>query len=647
MGKTTVNLRILATTDLHAHMLNFDYFQDKEVANRGLVALADLIEKARAEAPNTLLFDNGDLLQGDPLGDYSRDFSLQYHHPIYTLMNELKYDGANLGNHEFNFGLPFLKAVLSQANFPYICANLIKEDGQPWIAPYQLLNRTFKATNGEDEEITIGIVGVLPPQVPEWDQRQFELYAKSDKGYQLKATDILETISYYIPRMKAEGADIIILLAHSGFSLDPYEERAEDCANYLTEITGVDVLIAGHAHQAFPSPYFSKAKYKKAGFNAQSGLINGIPSVMPGSWARYLGVIDLELTKEKVKKEEASEDAWCVENPSAVLWALKEKREATQALNPHYLSLLKPAHEEVRQLMNTTMGESKTAYYSYLSFLQDDACLQIIAEAQLERGKKELEKSKLSRTIKSLPLITAVPLFKVGGRKDDPNYFTQIAKGPITFKDVADLYVFPNELVIIQLTGREVREWLECAASMYHTLTPNKKRQPLINWAGYRAYNVDILKGINYQIDLSQPPRYNGDTELCNTTAHRITHLTTPKGEPITNEMEFLLVTNSHRGLIKRFPGAGKENAVLITPYEIPQIINRYVRETINTHGYLETYPEMNWSFDMGTLGTISLILESSNAQNCESYINENALYPSQKIGTDKEGFSLFEFSVN
>ena len=74
MGKTTVNLRILATTDLHAHMLNFDYFQDKEVANRGLVALADLIEKARAEAPNTLLFDNGDLLQGDPLGDYSRDF---------------------------------------------------------------------------------------------------------------------------------------------------------------------------------------------------------------------------------------------------------------------------------------------------------------------------------------------------------------------------------------------------------------------------------------------------------------------------------------------------------------------------------------------------------------------------------------------
>ena len=126
-----LSLRILETTDLHMNLLSYDYYQDQPTDQYGLARTLSLIKAARAEAPNSLLFDNGDLLQGNPLGDWAaRVKPLQEGqvHPAYKVMNTMAYDAANIGNHDFNYGLAFLQHAIAGANFPYISANVYLDD---------------------------------------------------------------------------------------------------------------------------------------------------------------------------------------------------------------------------------------------------------------------------------------------------------------------------------------------------------------------------------------------------------------------------------------------------------------------------------------------------------------------------------------
>ena len=148
-----LQLRLLETTDLHMNLLSYDYYQDKTTDQYGLSRAATLIKAARAEMPNSLLIDNGDLLQGNPMGDFVakvkplKDGEV---HPAYKVMNQLGYDVGNLGNHEFNFGLPFLRRAIAGANFPYVNANVFLDDKKPAGSAGFLSSRnTFALTYGK------------------------------------------------------------------------------------------------------------------------------------------------------------------------------------------------------------------------------------------------------------------------------------------------------------------------------------------------------------------------------------------------------------------------------------------------------------------------------------------------------------------
>lgn len=135
----TVDLRILETTDLHSNMMDFDYYKDTPTEKFGLVRTATLIQQARGEVANSVLVDNGDIIQGSPLGDYMAAKGLQPGeiHPVYKALNTLDYAVGNLGNHEFNYGLTYLQQAIAGARFPYINANVIDEtSGKPLFTPY-------------------------------------------------------------------------------------------------------------------------------------------------------------------------------------------------------------------------------------------------------------------------------------------------------------------------------------------------------------------------------------------------------------------------------------------------------------------------------------------------------------------------------
>ena len=249
-GKHEVDLRILGTTDIHTHLYNYDYYKDAESLEFGLAKTATLIKKARAEADNTLLFDNGDLIQGNPLGDYKAKVDKLEDgevHPVFKAMGLLDYDAATLGNHEFNYGLDYLDEVLDDAPFPYVNANVYKDDhdqdtnnDKNYFKPYQIIKKKVTDGSGKTQVIKVGVVGAVTPQITQWD--------KANLDGEVITKDIVKSVESQIPKMKEEGADLIVVLAHTGIGDEKYVELEENTAYNLTKVEGIDAIITGHEH---------------------------------------------------------------------------------------------------------------------------------------------------------------------------------------------------------------------------------------------------------------------------------------------------------------------------------------------------------------------------------------------------------------
>ncbi|KHE72046.1 bifunctional 2',3'-cyclic-nucleotide 2'-phosphodiesterase/3'-nucleotidase, partial [Halobacillus sp. BBL2006] len=295
-ASSDVNLRIMETTDIHTNIVNYDYYKDQVTDQFGLAKTATLIHQARNEAENSLLFDNGDLIQGNPLGDYvAKVDPLQEGetHPVYKAMNLLDYEAGNIGNHEFNYGLDFLNTILKGANFPYINANVYVDDhddnptnDENYFTPYKILDKTVIDESGQDRQLKVGVIGFVPPQIMQWDKANLE--------GKVIAKDIVETAKKFVPEMEAKGADIIVAIPHSGFEKAAPSGNDENAVYYLSEVDGIDAILFGHAHKVFPGDSSFEGI---AEVDNQKGTINGVASVEPGYWGDHLGVIDLTLSE--------------------------------------------------------------------------------------------------------------------------------------------------------------------------------------------------------------------------------------------------------------------------------------------------------------------------------------------------------------
>jgi 2',3'-cyclic-nucleotide 2'-phosphodiesterase/3'-nucleotidase len=168
-----VKLRIMETTDLHVNILPYDYYRDAADDTVGLARTATIVKAARGEAKNSLLFDNGDLIQGSPLGDfvaYRRGMKKGDVHPMVAAMNTLNYDCGTLGNHEFNYGLEYLQNALGAAKFPLVCANVMKANGETMLKPWLVLDREVTDESGVKHKLKVGVIGFVPPQIVQWDK---------------------------------------------------------------------------------------------------------------------------------------------------------------------------------------------------------------------------------------------------------------------------------------------------------------------------------------------------------------------------------------------------------------------------------------------------------------------------------------------
>lgn len=625
----TVDLRIIETTDLHGNMMNFDYFKDQSVDTFGLAKTANLIHQARNEVKNSVLVDNGDLIQGSPMADYAVNKGLKNGeiHPVYKAMNTLNYTVGNIGNHEFNFGLDFLQKSLAGAKFPYINANVYDaKTGQPFFKQYIIVDTPVIDREGNQHTIKIGYIGFVPPQIMQWD--------KLNLDGKVVVKDITETAKQLVPQMKKEGANIIIAIPHSGVSAEPYKALAENSVYYLSQVEGINAIMFGHSHGVFPSDDFKTLPNT----NIETGNINHVPAVMPGQWGSHLGVVDLVLNGEN--------SSWQVtsgKSQARPIYDVKTKKALVDA-DQHITHVLKEDHQGTREFVGKPIGKIDSDITSYLALVQDTTALQIISDAQIAYVKQFIQGDP---DLDGLPVLSAIAPFKAGGRKNDPTAFVDVKKSDLTFRNAADIYLYPNLLSVVQVTGKEVKEWLECSAGVYNQIdTKVTTPQYLIDWDHFRTYNFDTIDGVNYQIDITQPARYDGNCQLINAHSERIKNLTYQQ-KPIVPNQTFLIATNNYRAYTGAFPGTGIKNVKFNSPDDLRVILSAYITNTTHKNGVVKVTADNNWQIAPITSNTkLDIRFESSPTEEAKTVIEKYSLYPTNYVEKDNLGFGVYRLDL-
>ena len=527
-GQPRLHLRILETTDVHANLLAFDYFANRPVEDYGLARTATLIRQARAENANCLLFDNGDFLQGTPVSDLTAAPGSGWTgpHPVIAAMNHLGYDAAGLGNHEFNFGLDWLQEVLGQARFPITCANIARlsadQAATPLCAPWLLLPQRLTDESGGAHELTIGVFGLVPPQITTWDR--FHLNGR------VESHDMVDTARQLAPQLRADGADLVIALAHTGLDTGAARPMMENAACTLARVPGIDAVLAGHNHQTYPETPTDTAP----------------ALVMAGSRGAHLGVLDLELTRDH--------GGWHVTRSRAEARPVARTGAPATPPDPGLNRLLAPVHARTLTLTQEPLGRTPIPLHSYLALAANSAAIQLVTRAQRLAVEAALQTGPDS----GIPVLAASAAFKTGGR-GGPRHYTDVPPGPLCLRHTADLYSFPNHLSALRMTGAGLRDWLERAAIVFNTIRPGRSGQMLCN-ADVPGHDFDVIDGLSYTIDLGTGPG-------------RIRNLT-HAGRAVRDDDRFILATNSYRA-------AGGGPYPMARPEQIAHTDTRAIRDIL------------------------------------------------------------------
>jgi 2',3'-cyclic-nucleotide 2'-phosphodiesterase / 3'-nucleotidase len=618
LRRPLASLRLIATSDLHASLMPYDYCANRPNLNLGLGAVSQQIAEARGEAQNCLLFDNGDFLQGSPIADYAANARRKRAHPVITAFNTLGYDAITLGNHEFDYGLRFLSQVLTDAQFPVVSANVATRLGkspardETLVPPFTILRRQIIDHDGHAHLIRVGVIGFAPPQIEEWD--------RDTPDGRVHTRDILAAARAWLPRLRARGADIIVALAHTGIgALDP-ESGTENAATALAALPEIDAVVAGHSHQVFPGPDFPAS----AAVDPVAGRLAGKPAVMPGHSASHVGIIDLDIERCSTGLRR-----WRVVGASTRIGRRSiDPAPATPALH----QALAPDHRAALAWSRRQLGETPTALHTQFATIAPSAAMDLIAEAKATHVREAL----VGTGWESLPLLSSATPFRAGGRGGPLNY-TDIPAGPLRMRNLSDLYPFPNTIVTLMLTGAELATWLERAATIFRQIAPGSSDVPLLA-PEVPAFLFETIPQLSYAIDLSQPARFDAQGRLANPAARRIVGLTYGDS-PVRAEDEFLLVTNSHR--------AGR--ARLQDPEADPQIVftdGARVQSVIAAHvqrkGKVGGPPRRNWHF-LPMPGTTVTFTAGDGAA---AHLDDIAGFRPVRLARDDAGFTHYRLHL-
>lgn len=593
------DLRILATTDLHMHILPYDYLSDRPVSGWGLASTATLIEQARAETPNTILLDNGDFLHGTPMGDLvveqyraAAGENMPAIHPMIAAMDHLGYDAGTLGNHDFDRGIDVLFAALEQASFPIVSANTIisrtssPEQDSTLVPPFTILDRIIVDDLGRKRLVKIGVIGFLPPG---------SLPNGSTPVASPDTRDIIEAARTYVPLLKLRGADVVVALAHSGIGDAQHSEGMENALLPLSRVPGIDAIVGGHSHQMFPGD----DDLHQVDENGLSDALNRMPTVVPGFWGSHLGMIDLRLTWD--------ENGWRVLSGTAALRKVEDEPlaadlSATRAADersgarsgttsPGKTSILPDSfrnlHDRTLTHMREEIATNAQDLNNYLALVGADRATRLVQMAMRDRAWQLLRDTELQ----DIPVLAASAPFKSGGLAG-PGYYTDVPKGKMTQRAISDLYIFPNALLLARVSGASLRRWLERSASLFGRVAPGE-RLTMLKDDAVPGYMMETVLGVTYQIDLTKPAAFTPSGGGTGGDGGRVVDLRC-NGRLVEDADQFVLASSDFRARGGGgYPALPVEDVIATPHLAIRSILKDYVRSV----GTVEVPATPLWSF--------------------------------------------------
>jgi 2',3'-cyclic-nucleotide 2'-phosphodiesterase/3'-nucleotidase len=529
-----VRLTVLGTTDLHGNVYNWDYFKNAEYTDGkandiGVAKASSIIKAIRAEvgAERTLTIDAGDTIQGTPLAYYYAKIDPitgGSTHPMAAAMNQVGYDAAALGNHEYNYGLDTLRAFEKQLDFPLLSANSVDwNTGAPAFKPWVI--KTVKLP--DTKAIKVGILGLVTPGVAIWDKANVE--------GKVRFPGIIEQAKVMVPRLKAAGADVVIVACHSGDNGKsswgdalPYVENAS--ALLAEQVPGIDAVLVGHAHLEIPQRYVT---------NAQTG--KQVLLSEPYYWG--MRVTRMSIDVQKVRGQ------WEVVHSEATLYNSNVAPE-----DPAVTGAVAAAHQKVLTYVNGVIGTCTQAMSAATSRYEDTAAIDFINYVQADAVKKAL----VGTPEASLPVLSIAAPF---------NKLAAIPAGEVTIRDVAGLYIYDNTLLGIVLTGAQVKAYLEKSAEYFKpcSTTGPVAADTITNANATPDYNYDVMGGLD--ADLTY------DIDLAKAVGSRIVDLAYA-GSPVASDARFVVAINNYRQSGGgNFPGVVTAPVVYNRQIEIRQLL--------------------------------------------------------------------------
>jgi 2',3'-cyclic-nucleotide 2'-phosphodiesterase/3'-nucleotidase len=665
---TTVTLALLETTDLHANVMSYNYYALADDTSLGLERTSTLVQAARAENPNNVLLDDGDVIQGTLLADLqavAKPVACADTLAIHKAMNALKYDGGGMGNHEFNYGLPFLSQITNTdfgipgvskpagacgaPTFPLVLTNVTGVTSQkPILPPYALLPRDFAAVAPDGSKLTvklnIGIMSFVPPQILEWDQKNL--------AGKVAVTGVQEAARQYVPELRSKGADLVVALSHGGLDTSAYSPKMEN-GSYHLSTTGIDALMIGHSHLVFPKgketgapaldPSFA-AIPASANVDAVNGFVNGVPTVMAQSWGRRLGIIRMTLARQGGK--------WVVQPARTTVESrgFKYTDGATVVkADPAIAPLVATEHAATIAYAKQPLGVSTDFEMSaYFALAGDVSAIQLVNQAQIDYVTKFIAAS-TDATIasyKNIPVISCSAPFKAG--RNGASDFTDVAPGAsaaapvgLQVRNPGDLYLYSNNnLQAVKIKGSDLKAWLETAAKQFGQIDPAKAtEQDLVPSYG-TIYNYDVFyaenNALTYQIDVTKP------------VGSRIVNLTY-LGKAVADGDDFIVATNDYRaGGGGNVPGIDGSKTIIKSPDANQAVVSNYLMAQGQAGGKVtlaNNGSARSWSFvKVATAGPVILRsapghLALAQSSGIKNIVAEGAL--------DANGFAKYQVDLS
>ena len=439
-------ITILSTTDLHGNIYPIDYNTNQPDV-RGLARVATVVKQTRIAKPDLLLLDSGDTIQGTPLTFYHAKINNAAPDPMMAVMSAIGYDAMTVGNHEYEFGWDVLNKARSEARFPWLSANTYKKGtDETYFQPF-----IIKQVN----TVRIGILGLTTPGMPSLDDpaRYYSKIEVRDPVNEAKKwTGVLR---------EKERVDLVVIAMHMGLEADlqagelfPGQMPNENAALAIAhQVPGVDVILMGHTHREVPSLY-----------------MNGVLLAQSDKWGRSVARVDLYLEKTSAAAR------WRVAAKSARTIPVGDQVEP----DPEIIRIAEPYHRETQAWLDQVIGDSAVELRAGEERFRDTAILDLVLRVQLEAGNADVS--------------TAMSL----------NPKARIPKGPVTARDIIGLYEYEATPIVIEVTGKQLREALEHSARHFGAYRPDKPLSELTD-ERFPPYTYDVAEGIDYELDISKP----------------------------------------------------------------------------------------------------------------------------------------------